>query len=263
MISRALKITLLLIALVGFGAAITLFHLDNARLRRQIAAARVANARTSRQQEDNRRLEAFIAQARSDRTTADPAIDTELARLRTEVASAERRAHQSHAEAMAQRDRDAQALATNRDPRQGLTRLEYFTDAGQATPEGAFQSFVWAATQGKDDRLAGLIHIDGAAREKADALVATLSEADRVKFPTAERVAALFVADAITMHTAAQIVDVTMPDADHALLEIRGLSDRPQKIPFERSAAGWQLSVNFGMVTKLTAWVQSKGAPRR
>lgn len=263
MISRAFKITLLLIALAGFGAAIALFHLDNARLRRQLAAARVTNTRTSRQQEDNRRLEAFIAQARSDRTTADQAIDAELARLRADVASAERNAQQAHAAAAALRLRDAQALATNRDPRQGLTRLEYFTDVGQATPEGAFQSFVWAATQGKDDRLVGLIHIDAGAREKADALMAALSEADRVKFPTAERVAALLVADAMTMRTAAQIIDVTMPDSDHAVVEVRGLSDRSQKISFERSASGWQLSVNSRMVARLTAWVQSKAASSR
>jgi hypothetical protein len=214
--------------------------------------------RISRQREENRRLEEVAIQVHGERPAADRAIDGELTRLRTEIASAERRAHQAHAEALAQQHRDVEALATNRDPRQGLMRLEYFSDVGQATPEGAFQSFVWAATQGKDDRLAGLIHIDDAAREKADALVAALSEADRAKFPTAERIAALFLADAITMQTAAQIVDVTMPDAGHALVEVRGLSDRPQKIPFERSAAGWQLSVNAGMVTKLTAWVQSK-----
>jgi hypothetical protein len=260
MISKPLKIALLLIGAAGTGAAITLFHLDNARLRRQIDAARVTDARTSHQREENRRLEALVAQTHADRTTADRAIDAELTRWRTDVASAERRAREAHADALAQQQRDAQALATNRDPRQGLTRLEYFTDVGQATPEAAFQSFIWAATQGKDDRLVALIHIDDAARAKADALVAGLSETDRARFPTAERVAALLLADAITMHSAAQIVAVTTVDADHSLVEVRGLSDRSQSLPFERSAAGWQLSVKTGMVTKLTAWVQSKGA---
>jgi hypothetical protein len=258
MISKALTVTLLLLAIVAVSTAVTLFHLDNARLRRQIAAARVVTGRTSHQREENRRLEELVTQTREERPAADRAIDGELSRLRAEVAAAEQRAHQVHAEAVAQRHRDAEALATNRDPRQGLVRLEYFSDVGQATPEGAFQSFVWAATQGKDERLAALIHIDEAAREKADALVAALPEADRAKFPTAERVAALCMADAMTMQTAAQIVAVTMPDVDHALVEVRGLSDRTQKFPFERSGTGWQLSVNVRMVTKLTAWVQSK-----
>lgn len=258
---RTLKIGLLLALMLGLGAAITLFHLDNARLRRQIAAARVVATRTSRQREDNRRLAELVLRARSGRAAADRAIDAELSRLRTEVAAAERRGHQAHAAAVEQQRRDAYNLATNRDPRQGLTRLEYFNDAGQATPEAAFQSFVWAAMQGKDDRLAALVHIDPAARAQADAMVAGLSASDRAKFPTAERVAALLLADALTTRTAAQIVDVTMADANHALVEVRGLSDRAQKIPFEQSASGWQFTVNSRMVTKLSRWVQAKTKP--
>ena len=138
--------------------------------------------------------------------------------------------------------------------------MEHFQNAGQATPGAAFQTFVWAAMKGEDATLAGMIAFPGAAREKAEAVVAALPAEVQAKYPTPEKLAALFFANALTAMNAAQVVDVTLPDAEHAVVTVRGLTDRPQKIPMQLGSSGWQIVVPEGMVGKLGGWA-SGGSP--
>lgn len=253
----AFRIVLVALVVLATGVTAALFHLENARLRRHLAALKMGNAQLIRDRDENRRLREIVLRAESDQATAKDTLDGELVRLRSEVAAAEDRAHRANAAFIAQRRRDDDALANNHDPHRGLTRLENFTDQGSDSPDAAFQTFIWAAMQGKDDRLTALIRIDSSAHEKAAALMDSLSESNRAKFPTVERVAALFLASAVTNQPAAEIVGITNSDPDHALVEVRGLTDKPQKIPFIRSADGWRIVVTSGMVKKLGQWVGS------
>jgi hypothetical protein len=133
-------------------------------------------------------------------------------------------------------------------------RLEHFQNKGQATPAAAFQTFVWAAMKGEDATLAGMIALDHAAREKGTAVVAALPEETRTKYPTPEKLAALFFAAALTGQPSAQVLDVSFPDAQHATVQVRGLTDKTQKIPMQLGPQGWQIVVPVGMAERLGGW---------
>jgi len=102
--------------------------------------------------------------------------------------------------------------------------------------------------------LASMIAIDGAAREKGLAVVATLPDAARSKYPTPEKLAALFFAAGLTTQPSAQITEVSLKDAQHAVVVVRGLTDKTQKVPLQLGAQGWQVAVPEKMVEALGKW---------
>jgi hypothetical protein len=261
LISRPWKIGLGLLLFVTGGAVIILVRLDNARLTRQIAARQAAHSQTVRRREDNRQLQELIDRSHLDRAEAARATQAELILVRAEVAELEKHAAETHARLTAQRAADAAALAANRDPEHGLTRLEYFRDVGQATPAAAFQTAIWAALQGQDERLAGLIMLSRAAGDAAAALLASLPEADRARYPTPEKIAALFFADLATARTAAQFTTAFESDPTIATITVTGLSDDPEKVSMQLGPQGWQIKVTPGFAKTLAKWVQAKTAP--
>lgn len=69
---------------------------------------------------------------------------------------------------------------------------------GQATPQDAVQSFAWAANAGDVDALAKLIWFDPPARERANAILASMPDSVRAEYDTPEKFyAMLLAADAI------------------------------------------------------------------
>ena len=140
----------------------------------------------------------------------------------------------------------------------GITRLENFRDAGQGTPGAAFQTFVWAAMKGDEAKQAGMIVFAGAGLATAEAIVAALPEPDRVKYPNPEKLAALFFADAFTQMQAAHVTGVTLTDAQHAMVRVRGLTPREQKIPMQLGPDGWQIAMPESMARVLDGWARRK-----
>ena len=254
MISKPLKIFLVSLFVVAGTAAIVGLRLDRNRLRQRIGDARRQKAESDRLRDDNRRAQELLKQVETDATGSAQAIHADVMQARAEVAGLEKKAEAARADQLAQTAADATALANNRDPEKGLVRLENFQDVGRAQPGAAFQTFVWAAMKGEDATLAGMIAFPGAAREKAEAVVAALPAEVQAKYSIPEKLAALFFANALTAMNAAQVVDVTLPDAEHAVVTVRGLTDRPQKIPMQLGPSGWQIVVPEGMVGKLGGW---------
>jgi hypothetical protein len=210
---------------------------------------------------ENERTRALLAQTQIAGADAARAVQRDLERWRGEVAALEKSAIQ-HAQAQqAGAHGDAVSLEQNRDPEAGLTRLENFRDAGQATPGAAFQTFVWAAMKGDEAKQAGMIAFVGAGRVTAEAIVAALPEPDRVKYPTPEKLAALFFADAFTTMQAAHVTGVTLTDAQHAMVRVRGLTPREQTIPMQLGPNGWQIAMPEPMARALEGWARRKLGP--
>jgi hypothetical protein len=261
MISRGLKVALVMLVVVGGIVTFVGFRLANNKLRQRMDALRQSQVESERLREGNRRTKALLAQGAGDKDAAADAIQAEVGRLRREVDELEKRAVEKREQRTAQMAADAEALANNRDPAQGLTRLEHFRDVGVATPAAAFQTFVWAAIVGADEKLAELIAFPGDGRREAMEIVAGLTDTDRAKYPTPEKLAALFFADAFTSMSAAQIIDVAMADAQHAIVRVRGLTTKEEKIPLQLGASGWQVVVPEAMVGKLKSWAQPAARP--
>ena len=174
-ISKIFQACLLGLLLVVSTVGTVLVRLDNARLRTRIADVRKQTARTVRLRDENQRNKDLLARAAADEVDGARAVHTDLVHFQAEVSALEKRAEEEWRQVRAQAAKDVEDLVNNRDPERGMTRLENFRNVGQNTPGAAFQTFVWAAMKGEDEKLAGMITFSGAAREKAEAVVAALT----------------------------------------------------------------------------------------
>jgi hypothetical protein len=254
MASRSFKVVLGTVVVLACGSAIVAVRLDNAHVRRQLTRLHGQRQQAERVRADNRQLQEIVSRAQTDTADGARAIHADLVRARTEVEELERKARASYTEMRATSAQDAENLANNRDPEKGLMRLEHFQNKGQATPAADFQTFVWAAMKGEDAALAGMIAMDSAAREKGMAVVAALPQETQAKFSTPEKLAALFFAAALTGQPSAQILEVSQSDSQHAIVQVRGLTEKVQRIPMQLGAQGWQIIVPVGMTERLRVW---------
>lgn len=254
MASKTFKLVLGTVTVLALGGVMVAVRLDNAHLRQQLARQHGQRQQAERTRAENRQLQEIVRRAQADTADGARAIHADLLRARKEVEALERNARATYAQMLATSAQDAENLANNRNPEKGLMRLEHFQSRGAATPAAAFQTFVWAAMKGEDATLAGLITMDRAAREKGMAAVAALPEEARVQYPTPEKLAALFFAAALTGQPSAQILEVSQLDSQHAIVQVRGLTDQVQKVPMQLGAQGWQISVPAEMTERLGAW---------
>ncbi len=254
----------LLVTLVLVGAAVViLVRWDNRRLRGRVIQLRAQSEHVAALRAANTSTRTLLARAKTVEVGGAQAIAADLSRLQAEVKELERRAGTSQAQVQAQAAADAEQLAHNRDPEKGLVRLEHFREVGQATPAAAFQTFGWAALKGEDDKLARLIAFSGDARVKAEAVVAALPAATRAKYATPEKLTALFFAAALTAQPAAQIVATDFQDPHRAVLSVRGLTEKIQKVPLQWDTEGWRIVVPPSLAEKLGGWALGESAAKK
>jgi len=240
---------MLLIVGVATTAAIFILHRDNLKLRAEAADLRHQNEAAVRLREENRHARELLARSESSEGDAKQALRVELIRLRAEAAELEQKAHA----AVAGNPADARVSTENRDPEKGSARLEDFKNVGRSTPNAALQTLVWAALKGDARTLVTALSITGSARGKAEALLSSLPEAARAKYPTPESLAMLVVTDEILGYeTAVQMTGTTLTDAQHAIVRVRlAESGKEEKVPVELGADGWKIVVPEKMIDKL------------
>lgn len=173
-------------------------------------------------------------------------IATALADSRREVAALEQHAQRRHEEIAADSARRMKTAfiidPANRDPERGFVRLESFRNVGRDTPATAFQTLVWAALKGEEAFLADGLTLDDRARARAEVLIAGLPEAMRGQF-TPEKLAALWLEDAVVDVPAAQILSQTRLDDTHVMLLTRGGIGGGTTLTLRKADSGWQLIV--------------------
>jgi hypothetical protein len=244
--SRALKITALVVVVAGLGAGIIFLHWANARQRVRVAELRRSQVSAEQLRAENQKLKSFLTRARNDGAQAAEAFRAELGRVRAEVAELEQRAEKRHAERFADQMRERDALAANRDPSRGLTRLEYFHDAGQTSPSAAVETLVWAALKGGQAALERAFVLPDSARAKADAIINGLPDEQRAKW-SPEKLAAMFFAGFFTEISAAEVGHESLNGPQHATVGLRATDgSKTQTIPLEtqRIADDWRVVVS-------------------
>jgi hypothetical protein len=246
-ISAKFKGGLLALLVLGGLDGAALVHLDNGRLQVRVADLRRENAQVLRLREENRRTHALMARAQADEQGGAELTRAELARARREVAGLEAHATERHAVLSAQATADATAMATNRDLRQGLVRLEHCRNVGQATPTAAFETLVWAAMQGDEATLARLLRFSSTGRAKAEEWLAGLPPETRAQW-TVEKLGGLFFSNILTAVPAMQVTgEAIESDGESAVVGLRlAGSGGQEKLKFKLGPNGWQVTVSEG-----------------
>ena len=248
--STGFKVVLMALVVLPGGGALGFLHLQNAQLRRKIMSRQPAQQQAARLREENARLKNLLENNARDAAHAAAEVQVQLAEARLEAAAREKLARTQRAETAAQVARDEATLAANRDPNTGLTRLEYFRDAGQATPTAAFQTLVWAALKGDDAALAQLSQMPAATRARADALIARLPEETRGRW-TPEKLANLWLTGALTELPALQITGQSFEDAEQAVVTFRAPQLGDEKLRFKLTPSGWKAVIGTGVIGNL------------
>lgn len=247
-------------ALIGAVAvALGLLHLDNNRLRRLVAQRAAQQRPIVEAREENTRLKGLLASATQDSDEAAATWRTQLSQTREEIAALETRAAERHAEKVARAAREAATLATNRDVRQGLVRLEFLQDRGQLTPTAAFETLIWAALKGDQDKLGELCIMPAETRARARALIARLPDDAKATW-TPEKLATLWLTGAVVDMTALHVTGESITDAEHALVTFRAPpKDDEEKVKLKLTPNGWRVVVSTAAIDKLEQKLRPAG----
>ncbi|MFT3828606.1 MAG: hypothetical protein QM691_02765 [Opitutaceae bacterium] len=139
-----------------------------------------------------------------------------------------------------------------------------YRDAGRSTPQATLQTFAWACASGDAKRVERLLYFERAAREKAQAYLATLPETAGGSAPTPEAMAAALFTAGASEHPfpAATILEKATPAAlaaDRVLLELPGAGPLREHTEYVKRGDVWSYVVTEAMVDDYIARV---GAPR-
>jgi hypothetical protein len=229
--------------LIGAAAASAVFfRIEHEQLERRLARQRESTAHSRRLTEENRSLQELVATTDGDSASAAVKLHADLEAARREAAELERHAREQRLQITAQAARDAEALANNRDPRAGLTRLEYFQDRGQATPGAAFETLVWAALRGDEAAMVKVGAMSSAVRADAQALIARLPPEARGQW-TPQKLAVLWFTGALTELPALQITGESREDGENAIVTFRTPRGEDEKVKLKLSPDGWRVAV--------------------
>ncbi len=267
MISKPLKIALLMLLVGASGGTIVFLHLSNEQMRRRLATLQLRNQALMRLRADNVELKSDVARIQGNAASAAEAIHLDVIRMGREISEWEKHAADRNQQLLAKAAAESAALEMNRDPRIGLTRLEHFQDLGQAAPANAFQTLVWAALKGDNATLGQVSVVSEPARAKAEALIAGLPEGAREQW-TPEKLAATFFTGVFGEVIAAQVLAENAKDHQHVVLSIRVTgAGRETTIPLvaQWGANGWQMVFDekmLGVVQKKIAQAEGPAAKK-
>lgn len=227
----SLCVVSLLVAIPGAVCAFRI-HGDNAELEGRILSGRSRPAGMSGMTAQNQRSH------REDRAEEEM-LKLRIASLRQEFETLERSAR-DRAE---KRGGLSGSALKGGDPETELTSLENLRDVGKGTPAAAVQTFFWALLKGQNQIFENAFYLNDDVRESADEFIATLPEAERTKFPTAESVEALAIARSALNVSGIQITNTEKTSDETATVTVRGLTPKDEKLPMRLTPAGWQLVV--------------------
>jgi len=233
------------------------------RQRNAAAGLRSEIARQGNQARELAQLQAENQRLAAGQPTAAQ-LETALAeraavtQLRTELAAMQRRA----AEATRAAPRPAATTPPAPTPlslKQGVLGFQLWKNAGQATPDAAFETVLWAAAGGDIDTLAGLLAFDPEARNEAGALFGRLPEAVRREFATPERLVAVLTAKDVPLGSANITGEYPTPDDTKVAAQIFDAEGKHKVATFSLRADGdhWRLVVPAQAVRNYSTWLRT------
>jgi hypothetical protein len=261
--SRGFQRTLVIVLLLATGGASAYLHLQNLHLRRRIERQEPSQSQGARLRDENARLHELVTSHARDMHAAAATVRIQLEETRREIATVEASAMAQRFEDEARALREANALATQRDPTSGMTRLEHFRDLGQGTPSAAFETLVHAALKGDEVRLAKLLTVPAKTRTQADALIARLPAEARAQW-SAEKLTALWITGAATELSALRITSERFDHSNSAVVTFRGPQfTTDEKVNLKLTPEGWKIVVGSGMIANLEKKLAAQKPPTR
>ena len=216
----------------------------NAAARGEIRGLRLKQQHIAPLQEENRRL------------VAQQVTPEELEGLRKRHAG-----HELLRAMVEQLRRQAQALPTAsatarpavKPSEVEMVPVRAFKNAGMATPETAFESLVWAVTQGDTSTIAKVISFDQKGRGRAEALFARLPRGEQAHYATPEGFFATLVAarvpsDLSAIGSMGQYESGPESVAIRTRLGYAGERVKDKTYIFKRGPSGWRLLVPASVV---------------
>lgn len=126
----------------------------------------------------------------------------------------------------------------------GLVPLEAFRNVGRGTPGAAFETIIWAVVKGDEATMAGALALDGAARAKAQAILARLPAASQAQYATPEKLVGIFFSAGILVGTdSLSVMGEERTGPTQATIRVQTAKGRVDQFPMVLGAGGWQLVV--------------------
>ncbi len=256
------------IILVAGGMAFYAQSRANAALQHEIAALRaemrdaVASVRAG---SSSAAAGAMPSQPTSNAASASAAVqESELAKLREEIASLRKSttALTQFAQA-AQAAQAAQNLAKTSDSvATKLTPANELKSGGRATPEASTETVMAAAVGGDVDTLAASLAFVPSARAKADEWFASLSDATRQQYGSAEKLIALMIARDAASLAGFQVLGQKEISPDNVGVRFRLATTSGQMkddtVLMHRTEDGWKMMLNDAVVDKFAKQIGGK-----
>lgn len=202
--------------------------------------------------------------AEHQRLVANQATETEIAAVLAERALVA----QLRAQLTTMQRRAQEATATRPAPADGppvtppaltghVLNYQRWRNAGQATPEAAFESILWASSVGDIDALVKLLAFEPEARLQAETLFAKLPDAVRQEFVSPERLIAFLTAKDVPLGSATILNQYPTPTETKVTAQIFDAEGKQKVALFSMQPAGanWQLVVPGNAIKRYTAWL--------
>ena len=185
MASTQAKIGIAALVAASVTTPIVLQHLANQRLKEEVAVLRQQTAETEKLREDGARLRTEAQSSESQRAKEQ----TELARLRGELAAL--KARETKAEAVSKAKASTKAESKTADAAQASTGklllAEEMKNVGFADPAAAYQTLQWAKMKGDTNVIFNAVAWgDERSRAEVEAVFAAAPEAVRAKYGSAD-----------------------------------------------------------------------------
>jgi len=131
------------------------------------------------------------------------------------------------------------------------TKEEIWRNVGQATPVDTLHTVIWSAVNGEVDTLVPMLAFDPESRAAAEALHASLSDVNRARYPTVEKLIATMISGRVSTDlNQAQIIEQSneqpgLVNAKFRLQRLEGnaLELREVTFRFQRNGSDWKLLV--------------------
>jgi hypothetical protein len=153
----------------------------------------------------------------------------------------------------------ASARETTSAMKAGAIPARGWKNAGQTTPEAAFETALWASAGGDVDALTGLISLDAGARTKAQEIFARLPASLQQEMVTPERLVALLTARDVPLGSAQILGQYETPLETKLSAQLLDPEGNSKEVLFSlrQENEHWRLVVPGSAVEKYAAWLQT------
>lgn len=250
------RILLVLVPPVVLTAAVLGWQRRTAvELQERVARQRAATAELARLQKENQRL--LAAQPTEAEVVDLLARQGLVQNLQAQRAALHRKEEQADRTAATESEATSELISL----KGNSVDFRLWRNVGQATPEAALQTALWAAATGNLDALTGVLMLDEQARSQAAAAFDRLPAPLRGELGTPERLIAFLTAMDVPLGRASISGEAATPGGMKVTSQLTDAEGRSKAALFTLQSVDerWRLQVPAEAVRKYAGWLQAPG----